>query len=110
VAEIRLNATLTGATVIGELAICSPSGAVGVGLHSHEAALGLGVSPFASLGNRADVSTNDSLEWCEQDRRTVAVILYVDKFGTIPIRRPAGSGWRSSQRGRASGAATCAEG
>ena len=80
--EVRLNATFTGASVSsGGLAICSPSGAVGIGLLSHAAALGLGVSLFASLGNRADVSTNDLLEWCEQDRRTVAVILYVDTFG-----------------------------
>jgi acetate---CoA ligase (ADP-forming) len=80
--QVRLNATFTSASVSsGGLAICSPSGAVGVGLLSQAAALGLGVSLFASLGNRADVSTNDLLEWCEQDRRTVAVILYVDTFG-----------------------------
>jgi acyl-CoA synthetase (NDP forming)/GNAT superfamily N-acetyltransferase len=80
--DVRLNATFTGASVSsGSLAICSPSGAVGIGLLAHTAALGLGVSVFASLGNRADVSTNDVLEWCEQDRRTAAVILYVDTFG-----------------------------
>jgi acyl-CoA synthetase (NDP forming)/GNAT superfamily N-acetyltransferase len=80
--NVRLNATFTGASVSsGALAICSPSGAVGIGLLAHTAALGLGVSLFASLGNRADVSTNDLLEWCEQDQRTVAVILYLDTFG-----------------------------
>lgn len=80
--DVRLNATFTGASVSsGSLAICSPSGAVGIGLLAHTAALGLGISVFASLGNRADVSTNDVLEWCEQDRRTAAVILYVDTFG-----------------------------
>ena len=41
--EVRLNATFTGASVSpGGLAICSPSGAVGIGLLSHAAALGLG--------------------------------------------------------------------
>jgi acetate---CoA ligase (ADP-forming) len=80
--DVRLNATFTGASVSsGALAICSPSGAVGIGLLAHTAAVGLGVSLFASLGNRADVSTNDVLEWCEQDERTLAVILYVDTFG-----------------------------
>jgi acyl-CoA synthetase (NDP forming)/GNAT superfamily N-acetyltransferase len=80
--DVRLNATFTGASVgSGPLAICSPSGAVGIGLLAHAAALGLGVSLFASLGNRADVSTNDLLEWCEQDDRTVALILYLDTFG-----------------------------
>jgi acyl-CoA synthetase (NDP forming) len=36
---------------------------------------------FASLGNGGDVSTNDLLECWEQDKRTAAVILYVDTFG-----------------------------
>ena len=36
---------------------------------------------FASLGNRADVSTNDLLECWEQDERTAAVVLYVESFG-----------------------------
>ena len=80
--NVRLNATFTGASVSsGALAICSASGAVGIGLLAHTAALGLGVSLFASLGNRADVSTNDVLEWCEHDERTAAVILYLDTFG-----------------------------
>ena len=42
----------------------------------------LGVSMFASLGNRADVSTNDLLECWEQDARTAAVVLYVESFGS----------------------------
>jgi acyl-CoA synthetase (NDP forming)/RimJ/RimL family protein N-acetyltransferase len=80
--DVRLNATFTGTSASsGALAICSPSGAVGIGLLGHAAARRLGVSVFASLGNRADVSTNDLLEWCEQDERTAAVILYVDTFG-----------------------------
>ena len=80
--EVRLNATFTGAPVrAGTLAICSPSGAVGIGLLGHAAGRQVGISMFASLGNRADVSTNDLLEWLEQDERTTAVILYVDTFG-----------------------------
>jgi acyl-CoA synthetase (NDP forming)/GNAT superfamily N-acetyltransferase len=81
-AEVSLNATFTGAGVrAGGLAICSPSGAVGIGLLGHAAARQLGVSMFASLGNRADVSTNDLLECWEQDDRTAAVILYLETFG-----------------------------
>ena len=81
-AEVSLNATFTGASVrAGALAIGSPSGAVGIGLLGHAAARQLGVSMFASLGNRADVSTNDLLECWEQDERTAAVILYVETFG-----------------------------
>ncbi len=80
--EVSLNATFTGASVrAGGLSICSPSGAVGIGLLGHAAARQLGVSMFVSLGSRADVSTNDLLECWEQDDRTAAVILYVDTFG-----------------------------
>ncbi len=82
-AEVSLNATFTGAGVrAGGLAICSPSGAVGIGLLGHAAARQLGVSMFASLGNRADVSTNDLLECWEQDARTAGVVLYVESFGS----------------------------
>jgi acyl-CoA synthetase (NDP forming)/GNAT superfamily N-acetyltransferase len=81
-ATVSLNATFTGASVrAGGLAICSPSGAVGIGLLGHAAARQLGVSMFASLGSRADVSTNDLLECWEQDERTAAVILYLETFG-----------------------------
>ncbi len=81
-AEVSLNATFTGATVrAGALAIGSPSGAVGIGLLGHAAARQLGVSMFASLGDRADVSTNDLLECWEHDERTSAVVLYVESFG-----------------------------
>ena len=36
---------------------------------------------FVSVGDRADVSTSDLLEWCEDDERTAAVMLYVETFG-----------------------------
>jgi acyl-CoA synthetase (NDP forming)/GNAT superfamily N-acetyltransferase len=82
-AEVSLNATFTGASVrAGALAIGSPSGAVGIGLLGRASARQLGVSMFASLGNRADVSTNDLLECWEQDERTAAVVLYVESFGS----------------------------
>jgi acyl-CoA synthetase (NDP forming)/RimJ/RimL family protein N-acetyltransferase len=81
-ASVKLNATFAGASVpAGRLAICSESGAIGLGLLGHAAARRLGVSSFASIGNRADVSTNDLLELWEEDERTAAVMLYVETFG-----------------------------
>ena len=78
--QVSLNTTFTSASVrAGGLAIGSQSG--GLGLLGHAAARQLGVSMFASVGDRADVSTNDLLEWCEQDERTAAVMLYVETFG-----------------------------
>ena len=79
-AEVSLNTTFSGASVrAGGLAIGSQWG--GLGLLGHAAARQLGVSMFVSVGDRADVSTNDLLEWCEQDERTAAVMLYVETFG-----------------------------
>ena len=81
-AEVSLNATFSDAQVrAGALAIGSPSGAVGIGLLGRAAARQLGISMFVSLGDRADVSTNDLLECWEQDERTTAVMLYVETFG-----------------------------
>jgi acetate---CoA ligase (ADP-forming) len=81
-AAVRLNATFTAVKVPpGGLAVCSQSGALGIALLGRARAWGLGVSSFASLGNRADVSTNDLLELWEEDDRTAAVLLYVENFG-----------------------------
>ncbi|HUO73073.1 MAG TPA: GNAT family N-acetyltransferase [Solirubrobacteraceae bacterium] len=79
---VSLNATFAGASVpAGRLAICSQSGAIGIGLLGHAAARQLGISGFASIGDRVDVSTNDLLELWEEDERTAAVMLYVETFG-----------------------------
>ena len=79
---VSLNATYAGARVApGRLAISSQSGALGISLLGHAAARGLGVASFASLGSRADVSTNDLLELWEEDARTAAVMLYLEAFG-----------------------------
>src|SRR3954468_10643831 len=47
----------------GGLALSSQSGALGLALLGHAAARRLGIAAFVSLGNRADVSTNDLLEY-----------------------------------------------
>ena len=79
---VSLNATFAGASVpAGHLAICSQSGAIGIGLLGHAAGRRLGVASFASLGDNADVSTNDLLELWEEDARTHTVMLYVETFG-----------------------------
>ena len=65
----------------GGLALSSQSGALGLALLGHAAARGLGISSFVALGNRADVSTNDLLEYLADDERTAVVALYVESFG-----------------------------
>ncbi len=81
-ASISLRATFAGAPVTaGGLAVSSQSGAIGIALLGHAAARRLGVSSFVSLGARADVSTNDLLEYWEEHEATAAILLYVETFG-----------------------------
>jgi acyl-CoA synthetase (NDP forming) len=42
---------------------------------------GLGLSAFVSIGNKADVSSNDLLEYWEDDPETELVVLYLESFG-----------------------------
>ena len=39
------------------------------------------MAAFVSLGNRADVSTNDLLEYWADDPRCTVIALYVESFG-----------------------------
>ncbi len=81
-ADVSLHATFSGASVRpGGLAIGSHAVALGIGLLGHAAARQLGVSVLVALGSLVDISANDLLEWCEDDERTAAVMLYVESFG-----------------------------
>ncbi len=81
-AEVSLNATFSGAQVSpGALAIGAQAVAPGLGLLGQAQARQMGISILVSVGGRADVSTNDLLEWCEADERTAVVMLYVESFG-----------------------------
>jgi len=57
------------------------SGGIGVSLTEHLSRLGIGISSFASVGDKYDVSGNDMLSWWEQDRQTTMAILYLESFG-----------------------------
>ena len=80
--EVSLNATFSGAEVSpGALAIGVQAVAPGLGLLGRAQARQMGISILVSFGGRADVSTNDLLEWCEADGGTAVVMLYVESFG-----------------------------
>ena len=82
VAGPRLNATFAGrAASPGNIGFSSQSGALGLALLEAAVTRGLGLSAFVSIGNKADVSTNDLLEWWEEDEATEAILLYVESFG-----------------------------
>lgn len=65
----------------GRMAMSSESGALGFALLAAAQKLKLGVSSFVSVGNRADVSSNDLLEYWEQDPNTDMILLYLESFG-----------------------------
>lgn len=66
----------------GNVAISSQSGALGLAILEQAAELGLGISTFVSLGNRADVSANDLLLYWENDPASDVIVLYVESFGS----------------------------
>ncbi len=78
----RLNATFAGRAIpTGNIGFSSQSGALGLALLEAAQQRGLGLSAFVSIGNKADVSTNDLLEWWEEDEATELVLMYVESFG-----------------------------
>jgi acyl-CoA synthetase (NDP forming)/GNAT superfamily N-acetyltransferase len=80
--ERPFNATFGAAVPApGRVGLASQSGGVGIAALAALRARGVGVSSFVSLGNRADVSSNDLLAWWAQDERTRAAALYLEGFG-----------------------------
>ncbi len=80
--DVRLNATFAPTMPPpGNVAFMTQSGALGVAILDTAAALGLGISEFASVGNKADVSGNDLIERWEHDPRTKVILLYLESFG-----------------------------
>ncbi|MCD9625026.1 GNAT family N-acetyltransferase [Rhabdothermincola salaria] len=65
----------------GRLGIQSQSGAVGMALLEWATRRGLGVSSFASVGDKADVSGNDLLQYWEDDPDTAVICLHLESFG-----------------------------
>ena len=78
----RLNATFARRSPpSGRAAFSSQSGALGLALLEQADARGLGLSSFVSIGNKADVSSNDLLEYWEDDEATDLILLYLESFG-----------------------------
>lgn len=83
---VQLNATFAPTwPPAGPVAIASQSGAVGLALLDYARELGIGISMFASTGNKAELSGNDLLEYWEDDAATRVILLYLESFGN-PVR------------------------
>jgi acetyl coenzyme A synthetase (ADP forming)-like protein len=65
----------------GRVAMSSQSGALGLAVLAAASRLGLGFSTFVSVGNKADVSGNDLLQYWEEDPGTDVILLYLESFG-----------------------------
>ncbi len=69
----------------GRVAVSLQSGPLGIGLLELAHRLGVGISSFCSLGNKADVSANDFLNFWDDDPDTAVVLLYTESFGN-PVK------------------------
>jgi acyl-CoA synthetase (NDP forming)/RimJ/RimL family protein N-acetyltransferase len=80
--DVRLNATLAPELPpAGTLGLFSQSGALGIAVLALAARRNLGISVFASAGNRVDVSGNDFMQYWIDDDDTDAVGLYLESVG-----------------------------
>jgi acetate---CoA ligase (ADP-forming) len=80
--EVRLNATFAPTPARrGSIGFVSQSGALGVAILNVAQDLGVGLTQFASMGNKADVSGNDLLEYWEDDPETRVIAMYLESFG-----------------------------
>jgi acetyltransferase len=79
---VNLNATFSPIyPPRGNVAFLSQSGALGLAILDYASTLNMGISTFVSVGNRADISANDLLQYWEQDPATGVILLYLESFG-----------------------------
>src|SRR5262245_37143862 len=79
---VRMDATFARTFPrAGHVGFLSQSGAMGVTILDHAEDLGVGIRMFASLGNKADVSGNDLLEYWQDDSETHVALMYLESFG-----------------------------
>ncbi|MGD8922343.1 MAG: CoA-binding protein, partial [Candidatus Zixiibacteriota bacterium] len=80
--EVNLNATF-GKTFpkLGKIGFITQSGAMGEAIMSEARELGIGFSVVASIGNKADISSNDILTYLKDDPKTDIILMYLENFG-----------------------------
>jgi acyl-CoA synthetase (NDP forming)/GNAT superfamily N-acetyltransferase len=65
----------------GRTGLVVQSGGVGAALLEQFSRLGLGISSFAAVGDKLDVSSTDMLLWWEADETTELALLHLESFG-----------------------------
>jgi len=80
--DVRLNASVyPDLPPRGSVAMSSQSGALGLAMLTLARQRHVGVSTFVSVGNKADISGNDLLQYWQEDEATRLVLLYIQSFG-----------------------------
>src|SRR6202171_353324 len=67
--------------ILGRVGFLSQSGGLGIAVMARAQILGSGISSFVSVGNKADLSSNDFIQYWEQDVETDLIMLYLESFG-----------------------------
>jgi len=79
--EIKMNATFVAEEPRnGKMAFCSQSGAIGAAVLNSLRETDIRFSQFISVGNKADVTENDLLEYWEKDKNVSVVTYYLESF------------------------------
>jgi len=65
----------------GRTGLVVQSGGVGAALLEQFSRLGIGISSFAAVGDKLDVSSTDLLLWWEADNTTELALLHLESFG-----------------------------
>jgi acetyl coenzyme A synthetase (ADP forming)-like protein len=80
--SVLLNATFSPVfPPAGRVAFSTQSGALGLAILEYARRVNLGISTFASIGNKADVSSNDLIQYWADDPNTAVILLYLESFG-----------------------------
>ena len=80
--DVNLDATFAPDRPIpGRIGFLSQSGGLGIAVMARAQALGSGISSFVSVGNKADLSGNDFIQYWEADAATDLIMLYLESFG-----------------------------
>jgi acetyl coenzyme A synthetase (ADP forming)-like protein len=79
---VQLNATFSPVfPPRGNVAMSTQSGALGLAILDYARRLDIGISSFVSVGNKADVSGNDLIQYWAEDPKTSVILLYLESFG-----------------------------
>jgi len=80
--EVQMQATfMPRMPTAGHVGFLSQSGGLGIAIVDAANRLQLGLSAFVSVGNKADLSGNDFIQYWEADANTEVILMYLESFG-----------------------------